>query len=88
MPLVACVAVDLCLGESPLPAKQLTNELQELLPSCANALVTAAAGGARTSAPPLPFAVVAAKPLSMPQMALMNALQAHGIPYASGAAQL
>ena len=83
------VAVDLCPGESPLPAKQLTNQLQELLPSRSNgnALVTAAAGGARTSAPPLPFAVVAAHPLTMPQMALMNALQAQGIPYASGAAQ-
>ena len=71
-----------------MPAKQLTNELQELLPSRTNALVTAAAGGAHTSAPPpIPFAVAAAQPLTMPQVALMNALQAQGITYASGTAQ-
>ena len=67
VPLVACVAVDLCPGESPLPAKQLTNELQELLPSRTNALVTAVAGGARTSALPIPLSVTTAQPLTMPQ---------------------
>ena len=81
------VPVDLCPGESPLPAKQLTNQLQELLPSRANALVTAVAGGACTSAPPIPFAVAAARPLTMHQVALMKALQAQGITYASGTAQ-
>ena len=83
------VAVDLCPGESPLPAKQLTNQLQELLPSRANgnALVTAVAGGASTSVPPIPFAVAAARPLTMHQIALMKALQAQGITYASGTAQ-
>ena len=82
-----CIAVDLFVSESPFPAKQLANELQELLPSRANAHVTAVAGGAHTSAPHMPFPVAAAQPLTMMQRSLMAALQAQGIPYSCGTAQ-
>ena len=82
-----CVSVDLFVSDSPFPAKKLANELKELMPSRANALAMAVTGGACTSTSTPPFAIAAAQPLTMPQLSLMKALQAQGIPYAFGTAQ-